>query len=99
MTAKPRKHPRKKSHPILLSVLAIACSVAVFFSPYGLRLMAIRDDEEVADSLGVTPFTTKLGILVISGGFLSWACAQEGTHEAATRRDKRKRIGIRHTSN
>lgn len=50
-----------------LAVLAIACAVAIHSSAYGLRLMAIRDDEEVADSLGVAPFATKLGALVVSG--------------------------------
>ena len=52
---------------LLIAVLAVASSVAVFHSAYGLRLMAIRDDEEVADSLGVAPFATKLGALVLSG--------------------------------
>ena len=52
---------------LVLAVVGIATSVAVFHSRYGLRLIAIRDDEEVADSLGVAPFATKLGILVISG--------------------------------
>lgn len=55
--------------PIALGVagVAIALSIAIYHSRYGLRLMAVRDDEEVADSLGVAPFASKLGILVASG--------------------------------
>lgn len=56
-----------------LAVVAIAISIAVFHSGYGLRLMAVRDDEEVADSLGVAPFLSKLGVLVLSGALTALA--------------------------
>ena len=52
---------------LVLAVAAIAAGVAIAHSRYGLRLMAVRDDEEVANSLGVMPFATKLFALVISG--------------------------------
>lgn len=52
---------------VLLAVAAIGAGVAIAHSRYGLRLMAVRDDEDVADSLGVAPFLTKLGALVVSG--------------------------------
>ena len=52
---------------LALAVLAIASAIALYHSAYGLRLMAVRDDEEVADSLGVAPFASKLGALLISG--------------------------------
>lgn len=52
---------------LALAVVAVAVSTVIAHSRYGLRLMAVRDDEEVADSLGVTPFATKLIALVLSG--------------------------------
>ena len=52
---------------LVLAVAAVGVSTAIAHSRYGLRLMAVRDDEEVADSLGVTPFATKLVALVLSG--------------------------------
>lgn len=52
---------------LALAATAVAVSTAIAHSRYGLRLMAVRDDEEVADSLGVTPFATKLIALVLSG--------------------------------
>lgn len=58
---------------LVLAGLAIAVSIAVFHSAYGLRLMAVRDDEEVADSLGVAPFRSKLGVLVASGALTALA--------------------------
>lgn len=57
----------------VLAAVAIAVSIAVFHSAYGLRLMAVRDDEEVADSLGVAPFRSKLGVLVASGALTALA--------------------------
>lgn len=58
---------------LLLAVVAIAVAIAVAHSAYGLRLMAVRDDEEVADSLGVAPFLSKLGVLVASGALTALA--------------------------
>ena len=58
---------------LLLAVAAIAVAIAVAHSAYGLRLMAVRDDEEVADSLGVAPFLSKLGVLVASGALTALA--------------------------
>ena len=50
------------------AVVALAASIALYHSRFGLRLRAVRDDEEVADSLGVSPFFTKTTVMVISGG-------------------------------
>tara|TARA_R100000365_G_C2735674_1_gene65067 strand:- start:207 stop:1157 length:951 start_codon:yes stop_codon:yes gene_type:complete len=62
--------PRREElyfYAVVVAVVAIAVSIIIFHSAYGLRVMAVRDDEEVADSLGVSPFWSKLGIMVISG--------------------------------
>lgn len=50
-----------------VAVAAIAAAILIYYSRFGLRLMAVRDDEEVADSLGVSPFGSKLVTMVISG--------------------------------
>ena len=52
----------------LTAVAALVASIALYHSRFGLRLRAVRDDEEVADSLGVSPFLTKTTVMVISGG-------------------------------
>jgi branched-chain amino acid transport system permease protein len=62
--------PRREElylYALAIAVAAIAVSIVIFSSAYGLRVMAVRDDEEVADSLGVSPFWSKLGIMVVSG--------------------------------
>ena len=45
---------------LALAVLALAASVQVRRSRFGLALMAIREDEDAASDLGVNPFRTKL---------------------------------------
>ena len=70
--------PRREElyfYALVTAVVAIAVSVAIFYSSYGLRVMAVRDDEEVADSLGVSPFWSKLGIMVVSGALTGAAGA------------------------
>ena len=52
---------------VLAAVMAVGVSIAVYHSSFGLRLRAVRDDEEVADSLGVSPFVSKTIIMVVSG--------------------------------
>ena len=52
---------------VIAAALAIGVSIAIFHSRFGLRVMAVRDDEEVADSLGVSPFGTKVTVMMISG--------------------------------
>jgi len=45
---------------LALAVLAMAASVEVRRSKFGLALLAIREDEEAASDLGVNPFRAKL---------------------------------------
>ena len=45
---------------LALAVLALAASVQVRRSRFGLALIAIREDEDAASDLGVNPFRTKL---------------------------------------
>ena len=54
-------------YALVAAIMAVGVSIAVYHSPFGLRLMAVRDDEDVADSLGISPFRSKLTALVLSG--------------------------------
>jgi branched-chain amino acid transport system permease protein len=45
---------------LALAVLAVAASVQVRRSSFGLALLAIREDEDAASDLGVNPFRAKL---------------------------------------
>jgi branched-chain amino acid transport system permease protein len=45
---------------LALAVVAVAVSMQVRRSKFGLALIAIREDEEAASDLGVNPFRTKL---------------------------------------
>jgi branched-chain amino acid transport system permease protein len=45
---------------LLLAVMAVAGSVFIRNSSFGLALIAIREDEDAASDLGVDPFRTKL---------------------------------------
>jgi len=45
---------------LALAATAIALSMLVRYSKFGLALLAIREDEEAASDLGVNPFRTKL---------------------------------------
>jgi branched-chain amino acid transport system permease protein len=51
---------------LLIAVAAVALSVVVRRSRFGLQLRAIRDDEDRAAGLGVRPMPVKLTALVIS---------------------------------
>jgi branched-chain amino acid transport system permease protein len=52
---------------IIVAGVALVASILVTNSPFGLRLMAVRDDEDVAASLGVSPFRTKMLTITLSG--------------------------------
>jgi branched-chain amino acid transport system permease protein len=54
-----------------LAALALLASIWIIKSGVGLRMMAVRDDEEVADSLGVSPLATKMLALTVSGALTS----------------------------
>jgi branched-chain amino acid transport system permease protein len=64
------RRPEQFTWAIVVVVAAIGISLIVQHSRYGLRLKSVRDDQEVADSLGVSPFWTKLRAMVISGGIM-----------------------------
>jgi branched-chain amino acid transport system permease protein len=49
-----------------LLVLTIVCLVLLVRSPFGLRLMAVRDDEDAAIELGVNSFRVKMMAFTIS---------------------------------
>lgn len=49
-----------------LMILTVLCVGVVVRSRFGLRLMAIRDDEDAAAELGVRGLTVKLGAFVLS---------------------------------
>lgn len=58
---------------VVVAAIALAASIAVARSDFGLRLMAIRDDQDAASSLGVSAFRHRLGALVISGAITGLA--------------------------
>jgi branched-chain amino acid transport system permease protein len=58
-----------------LLVLTMVCIVLLVRSPFGLRLMAIRDDEDAAAELGVSSFPVKLTTFAISAFFIGIAGA------------------------
>lgn len=60
---------------LALLVLTMLCIVLLIRSPFGLRLMAIRDDEEAAAELGVYSFPVKLATFAISAFFIGVAGA------------------------
>lgn len=64
------RRPEQFNYAVIVVVAAIGISLLVQHSRYGLRLKSVRDDQEVADSLGVSPFWTKLRAMVISGGIM-----------------------------
>jgi branched-chain amino acid transport system ATP-binding protein len=54
----------------LVLILAVAASLTAFFllrTQLGMGLIAIRDDEDVAEEVGVSTFRTKLVAFVLSG--------------------------------
>lgn len=64
------RRPEQFNYAIVVVVAAIGISLLVQHSRYGLRLKSVRDDQEVADSLGVSPFWTKLRAMVLSGAIM-----------------------------
>ena len=60
---------------LALLVLTMVCIVLLVRSPFGLRLMAIRDDQEAAAELGVSSFPVKLITFAISAFFVGIAGA------------------------
>ncbi|WP_172582521.1 branched-chain amino acid ABC transporter permease [Subtercola boreus] len=58
---------------LVVAGVATAVGIVVFYSPFGLRLMAVRDDEDVADSLGISPFRSKMVAMTLSGAFIGLA--------------------------
>lgn len=64
------RRPEQFLYAVVIVVVAIGISLLVQHSRFGLRLKSVRDDQEVADSLGVSPFWTKLRAMVISGGIM-----------------------------
>jgi branched-chain amino acid transport system permease protein len=52
---------------LVIAVVAVGAAITVCHSTFGLRLMSVRDDEDVADSLGLSPFRLKLAAVAISG--------------------------------
>ena len=58
---------------LAVAAIAMAVSIIVIHSSLGLRMMAVRDDEEIADSLGVSPFAIKMVAIVISGALTALA--------------------------
>ena len=60
---------------LALLVLTMVCIVLLVRSPFGLRLMAIRDDQEAAAELGVYSFPVKLITFAISAFFVGIAGA------------------------
>jgi branched-chain amino acid transport system permease protein len=58
-----------------LAVFTTAVVVLVVKTPYGLRLMSVRDDEEAAAELGVDGFRIKLGAFTLSAFFVGVAGA------------------------
>jgi branched-chain amino acid transport system permease protein len=60
---------------LALLVLTMLCIVLLVRSSFGLRLMAIRDDEDAAAELGVHSFPVKLSAFALSAFFIGIAGA------------------------
>lgn len=50
-----------------LAILTIASAALLMRRPFGISLMAVRDDEEAAAELGVNPLVAKTVIMALSG--------------------------------
>ncbi|MDB5825838.1 MAG: branched-chain amino acid transporter ATP-binding protein/permease, partial [Variovorax sp.] len=53
---------------LLAAALAMAAAIVVFYSRFGTGLFAIRDDEDVAEVMGVPTYRYKLLALALSSG-------------------------------
>jgi branched-chain amino acid transport system permease protein len=58
---------------LIIALIAVFSAFAVYHSRFGRGLFAIRDDEEIAESLGVPTFRYKLQILALSSFFAGLA--------------------------
>ena len=58
-------------------------------SRFGLRLMAVRDDEDAAAELGVNGFTVKLAAFTISGSSPAWLARWLRCKRSASNRTRR----------
>ena len=56
-------------------VLTVVCLVLLVHSSFGLRLMAVRDDEDAAAELGVNSFLVKMTAFIVSAFFIGLAGA------------------------
>jgi branched-chain amino acid transport system permease protein len=52
------------------TLLAFACAIFLKHSRYGAWLMAVRDNEDAAQALGVNPFIVKLKAITLSGAIM-----------------------------
>ncbi|MDH4052007.1 MAG: branched-chain amino acid ABC transporter permease [Rubrivivax sp.] len=68
---------RKGYIGLLLGFVVAALAVTAWLrrSRFGARLQAVRDNEDAARAIGVDPLRTKLGAIVLSGGFTGAAGA------------------------
>ena len=67
---------------LAVAVLAMAVSVYVARSPFGLALRAIRSDEDAAADVGVAPFTLKLGVHLVAAWLTGMAGAAYARYAA-----------------
>ncbi len=58
---------------VVVAAIALVTSIVIARSSFGLRLMAIRDDQDAAESLGVGAFRHRLAAFVISGAITGLA--------------------------
>jgi branched-chain amino acid transport system permease protein len=68
----------RKGYVVLALAFVVAAMVVTAWlrhSRFGARLQAVRDNEDAARAVGVDPFGTKLGAIVLSGGFMGAAGA------------------------
>jgi len=52
---------------VAAAAITIATAILVIDSGLGLRLKSVRDGEDIADSLGISPFRTKMVAMLLSG--------------------------------
>lgn len=55
---------------LAFTLLAFACAIFLKHSRYGAWLMAVRDNEDAAQALGVNPFVVKLKAITLSGAIM-----------------------------
>ncbi|MFM1989973.1 MAG: hypothetical protein RJA99_2930 [Pseudomonadota bacterium] len=65
--------PSRRGYALLalgFVVVALVATAWLRHSRFGARLQAVRDNEDAARAVGVDPFATKLGAIVLSGGLM-----------------------------